>query len=51
MNRKSPCYAGRQRELKVEGNGLPDLQSFSDIAWLKWKASTGSAPSPMRYLA
>ncbi|KAF1347246.1 hypothetical protein EJ07DRAFT_30722, partial [Lizonia empirigonia] len=51
MNRKSPRYAGRQRKPKVEGDGLPDLQSFSDIAWLKWKASTGSAPSSMRYFA
>jgi ABC-type proline/glycine betaine transport system substrate-binding protein len=51
MNRKSPKYAGSQRRPKVEGNGLPDLQSFSDVAWLKWKATTGNAPSSIRYFA
>lgn len=51
MDRKSPQYAGSQRSPKVQGNGLPDLQSFSDVAWLKWKAVTGSAPSTMRYFA
>ena len=28
-----------------------NIQSFSDIAWLKWKATTGSFPSTMRYFA
>ncbi|KAJ4350676.1 hypothetical protein N0V95_004524 [Ascochyta clinopodiicola] len=51
MNRKSPQYAGGQRKPKVEGDGLPDLHSFSDIAWLKWKAATGSVPSSLRYFA
>ena len=50
MDRKSPQYAGGQRNPKVEGDGLPNLQSFSDVAWLKWKAA-GSAPSTMRYFA
>lgn len=51
MNRKSPQYAGNQRKPKVEGDGLPDLQSFSDIAWLKWKGNAGNGPSSMRYFA
>ena len=51
MDRKSPQYAGSQRNPKVQGDGLPDLQSFSDVAWLRWKAASGSAPSSMRYFA
>ena len=51
MDRKSPQYAGSQRNPKIQGNDLPDLQSFSDVAWLKWKAVTGNAPSSMRYFA
>lgn len=51
MDRKSPQFAGNQRNPKVQGDGLPGLQSFSDVAWLKWKAVTGKAPSTMRYFA
>lgn len=51
MDRKSPRYAGSQRTPKVEGDSLPDLQSFSDIAWLKWMETSGSVPSVMRYFA
>lgn len=51
MDRKSPRYAGSQRTPKVEGDGLPDLQSFSDVAWLKWTETAGSAPSFIRYFA
>lgn len=36
MDRESPRYAGKDREPKVEGSGLPDLQSFSDVAWIYW---------------
>lgn len=51
MDRKSPQYAGGQRSPKVQGDGLPSLRSFSDVAWLKWKAVAGNAPSSMRYFA
>ncbi len=51
MDRKSPQFAGSQRNPKVQGDGLPELQSFSDVAWLKWKAVIGDTPSSMRYFA
>lgn len=51
LNRKSPQFAGGQRDPRVQGNDLPELQSFSDVAWLKWKEATGSTPSSMRYFA
>ena len=50
MDRKSPQYAGGQRNPRVESDGVPNLQSFSDVAWLKWKAAD-SVPSTMRYFA
>lgn len=48
MERKSPKYAGEKRDPKIEGDQLPKLQSFSDIAWTKWASTTGS-PTKMRY--
>jgi|SRR5690242_6828501 len=51
MDRKSPQSAGSQRSPRIQGDELPDLQSFSDLAWLKWKAVSGNAPSTMRYFA
>ncbi|KAJ8107617.1 hypothetical protein OPT61_g8742 [Boeremia exigua] len=51
LDRKSAQFAGNQRNPKVQGEGVPALQSFSDIAWLKWKATTGNVPSSMRYFA
>jgi hypothetical protein len=49
MNRKSPQFAGKERKPKVEGDQLPDLKSFSDIAWLKWKETIGDEPKTIRY--
>lgn len=49
MDRKSPQFAGKERKPKVEGDQLPDLKSFSDVAWLKWKETTGAEPTTMRY--
>lgn len=51
LDRKSPRFAGGKRAPRVEDAGLPELQSFSDVAWLKWKEITGSAPTAMRYFA
>jgi hypothetical protein len=49
LDRMSPQFAGSKRYPKVEGSDLPDLQAFSDVAWLKWKETTGSAPTSIRY--
>ncbi|KAF3040969.1 hypothetical protein E8E12_009073 [Didymella heteroderae] len=49
LDRKSPQFAGSERSPKVQGTNLPELASFSDIAWLKWKEAIGSAPTSMRY--
>ncbi|KAF2126257.1 hypothetical protein P153DRAFT_323485 [Dothidotthia symphoricarpi CBS 119687] len=48
MDRKSPRFAGQERYPKVEGDQLPKLQSFSDVAWSKW-VSTAGKPTTMRY--
>lgn len=49
LDRKSPQFAGNERNPKVQGDDLPELGAFSDIAWLKWKEVTGNFPSTMRY--
>lgn len=49
LDRKSPQFAGAERTPKVQGDDLPELGAFSDIAWLKWKDVTGNFPSIMRY--
>ncbi|KAF1924504.1 uncharacterized protein M421DRAFT_8806 [Didymella exigua CBS 183.55] len=51
LDRKSPQFAGSKRNPRVQGDGLPELQSFSDVAWLKWKGATGRTPTSMRYFA
>ncbi|KAF2848097.1 hypothetical protein T440DRAFT_176911 [Plenodomus tracheiphilus IPT5] len=45
----SPKYAGALRPVKVFGTDLPQLQSFSDLAWLKWTATYDQEPTTMRY--
>ena len=37
LNRKSPRYAGQDRKPVVEGDGLPGLNQFSDVAWIGWE--------------
>lgn len=37
LNRKSPRYAGKERRPPVQGDGLPGLNQFSDVAWIGWQ--------------
>jgi hypothetical protein len=49
LDRKSPQFAGNERNPKVQEADLPELAAFSDIAWLKWKEATGNFPTTMHY--
>lgn len=49
MDRKSPQFAGNERNPKVQAAELPELGAFSDVVWLKWREATGNFPSSMRY--
>lgn len=48
LDRKSPQFAGSERNPKVQGDDLPELAAFSAVAWLKWKEATGGFPTTMR---
>jgi hypothetical protein len=38
LNRESPRYAAAERNPPVPDAQLPQLNQFSDVAWITWKA-------------
>ncbi|KAH9877706.1 hypothetical protein J1614_002923 [Plenodomus biglobosus] len=49
IDRQSPQHSGARQFPQVSGTDLPALQSFSDVAWLKWLETFGTEPTTMRY--
>ena len=50
LNRKSPRYAGQERSPHVEGDMLPGLKQFSDVAWIGWESVAKREKTDMRHL-
>jgi hypothetical protein len=38
LNRESPRWAGRELTPPVQDHEMPQLNQFSDVAWITWKA-------------
>ncbi|KAI8932156.1 hypothetical protein NX059_011039 [Plenodomus lindquistii] len=49
FDRTSPKHAAKNRIPKVCEDELPELQAFSDLAWLKWVETFDAEPTTMRY--
>lgn len=41
LNRESPRWAAKERVPPVEDSHLPELNQFSDVAWIVWKKMNG----------
>lgn len=50
LNRESPTYAAKDRKPPVPKEQQPELNQFSDVAWITWKTfATGDKIRNLRY--